>query len=292
VWALGVMIYEMIVGKRPFARPRPAEEAAAALLGSCPRLAAADRRAGDELAKLVARCFALDPAARPTAAELARAIDAMIDWTDAISDERAAAVADPASYQARIAAFRVGRVERIAREALDAGQPFEALTSCDRGLAYAPEHAGLLALVAAAEVATAHRAPAPIARTPVRRPISRRWLIGIGAVLGGLVIVGVLMRDTTSTPPTNPATSSDPWGDGAGPPSAAAPTGTVKLIPSESDRAMMKDFVSLFGRAMNSSDAHAASKSKAPTEEDKAMMRDMLSLFGRAMDHPDAKPAR
>ena len=38
VWALGVMLYEWIVGKRPFARARPAEEAAAMLVGVYARL--------------------------------------------------------------------------------------------------------------------------------------------------------------------------------------------------------------------------------------------------------------
>src|SRR4029077_12903712 len=34
VWALGVMIYEWIAGKRPFQRARPTEEAAAVVLGA------------------------------------------------------------------------------------------------------------------------------------------------------------------------------------------------------------------------------------------------------------------
>ena len=135
VWALGVILYEMIAGKRPFSRARPAEEAAAALLGSCPRLTAADRRASEELADLVARCLALDPARRPSAAELATAIDALIDWTDDVIGERAAAVADPVEYQARVAPFRTRRVERLAREAIEGGAPFAALAHCDRGLA-------------------------------------------------------------------------------------------------------------------------------------------------------------
>lgn len=155
VWALGVMIYEWVAGKRPFQRARPAEEAAAMLLGQFPRLTAADRRCDEALADLVARCLAADPAKRPTAVELAQAIDAMIDWTDAPASERAAVIADPVGYQARVAPFRVRRLERLAREAIDAGKPFAAIAYCDRGLAYAPEHAGLLALVAEAEAATA-----------------------------------------------------------------------------------------------------------------------------------------
>ncbi|HEY5921324.1 MAG TPA: protein kinase [Kofleriaceae bacterium] len=161
VWALGVMLYEWIAGKRPFSRVRPAEEAAAMLLGQFPKLTAADRRCDDELADLVARCLANDPAKRPTVAELTATIAAQIDWTDDVASERAAAIADPMAYQARIAPFRVRRLERLAREAIDAGKPFAALAYCDRGLAYAPDHAQLLELVAAAEAATAKSKPPP-----------------------------------------------------------------------------------------------------------------------------------
>ena len=184
VFALGILIYEWIAGKRPFARARPAEEAAAMLLGTHPRLTAADRRTDDDLAELVARCLAVDPSHRPSAAELAAAIDAMIDWTDAPTTERAAVVADPAGYQARIVQFRTRRVERLAREALVAGKPFVALAQCDRGLAYAPDHAALLALVAEAEAATARERPptagvqlAPRPKSPseqVTAPLRRR----------------------------------------------------------------------------------------------------------------------
>jgi serine/threonine protein kinase len=171
IWALGVMLYEQIAGKRPFARARAAEEAAAMLLGQFPRLTAADRRCDEELADLVARCLASDPEQRPAAIELAAAVRAMIDWTDVpatAAAERAAVFADAAAYQARVAPFRVRRLERLAREALAAGKSFAALAYCDRGLAYAPDHAALLALVADAEAATAR--PRPTAPVIERSP--------------------------------------------------------------------------------------------------------------------------
>ncbi|MEO8701111.1 MAG: protein kinase [Kofleriaceae bacterium] len=305
VWALGVMLYEMIAGKRPFSRTRPAEEAAAALLGNCPRLAAADRRAGDELSRLVARCLTTDAAARPTTAELATTIDAMIDWTAAIADERAAVVAAPTAYQARVAAFRIGRIERLAREAIDAGKPFEALTACDRGLAYEPAHAGLLALVAAAESATVPSGeiqPAsgsvPVAHAPTAAsPIARRRLVWLAAAaLAVVVIVGVSVRMFASEPGADAPAAPDPWGDradaaGAVPARAPSPAEQKQASDKAADNiGMVKDFVSLFGRAMASSDHHEATKSKVATEDDKQIMRDMLKLFGRVAEHPDAKP--
>jgi hypothetical protein len=264
VWSLGVMLYELVAGKRPFARARPAEEAAAALVGACPKLTAADRRASDELAALVARCLTLDPAARPTAAELASAIDAMIDWTDDIATDRAAVVADPVGYVARVAPFRMRRFERLAREAIEAGAPFAALAHCDRGLAYAPDHPALLAAVAAAEAATAK----PHSR-------SRMWLWGAIAI-AGVAAIGIGVRLLGSPPQP----STDPW---TRPPDPAevAKVKPAKLVPEEKDIKLMKDFVGVFGRAVK----HPPRDPKAPmTEEDRALATDMIGVFGEALD--------
>jgi hypothetical protein len=289
VWALGAMVYEVVAGKRPFSRARPSEEAAAALLGTCARLSAADRRSGEELASVLAPCFALDPAQRPSAAALAAALDALIDWTDDFAGERAAAVADPAGYQARVAPFRVRRAERSAREAIAAGKPFAALAACDRGLAYAPDHASLLGIVAEAEAATAKRAPvsaaaeiafAKTAISPAKvdsdkhpaasasitvksspRAARLRWIaIGaLGIALGSLITYKVIPDHREPAPPPAAAvapddvappqqenTSGDPWG---------GPTrnhdGTARQRKEHDENmALARDFLSLFGRAI------------------------------------------
>ncbi len=260
VWALGVMIYEWIAKVRPFARARPTEEAAAMLLGTCPRLSAADRRTGDELAELIARCLAVDPARRPSAAELVTAIEGMIDWTDAIAVERAAMVTDPIGYQARVAPFRVRRLERLAREALDAGKPFVALTWCDRGLAYAPDHPELLALVARAEEATApatarHElavdqgtAPTVRAQLPARR--RRRWLwpvvAAIGIAVGGLAVYLIVpARTQVAAPP-------DPWNISR----KNEPPGPPVQLFEDKDRALAHDFLSAFRTVVTTIETH------------------------------------
>jgi hypothetical protein len=302
VWALGVMIYEWIAGRRPFARPRPSEEAAAALIATCPKLTAADRRADEPLAALVARCLAPDPASRPTARALATELAAMIDWAqvpprggaarpvdgteapaapsqvDALATERAAVIADPIGYQARVAPLRVRRLERLAREALDAGRPFAALALCDRGLAYAPDHAGLSALVTEVEAATAVAAPRPVegpevvpvpaapavttggsraavpavASTgmPARR---KRWLIGAAAVIGAAgfaFLIVVLVRQDHPK-------KEDPW----------APTVTTTTTTGASDdntregMAVAKGMLNLFDRVITADERkHAAAK--------------------------------
>jgi hypothetical protein len=252
VWALGVMIYEWIAGKRPFQRARANEEAAAILLAQSPRLSAADRRASDKLADLIARCLELDPARRPTAATLGEALDAMIDWTDDGGGERAAVVADPAGYQARIAPFRLRRVERVAREQLAANKPFAALAECDRGLAYAPDHAPLLELVASAEAATAKSSPAappPLTHTPGKRG-RWRWLAGsTGGVVVGALAVYLLVPGSKGA---------DPWAGASqsAPPPPSQPASQL----SDSDRALAHEAFSVMGAAIQMVKNHPADK--------------------------------
>ncbi len=246
VWALGVMLYEWIAGKRPFARPRASEEAAAALVGVYAPLASVDRRATEELSALVAACLAIDPQRRPSASEVAVRLASVIDWTDRVVVERAAVIADPGSYGARVAPFRVRRLERVARDALAAGEPFAALAACDRALAYAPDDRDVIALVAAAEQASA-RPPAPReVTTPSdagpRAPVSRwprRWIIAGSAAL---VLVGVLVWWATRASPT------DPWAGGSTTPSRNEAAASRA---ADDDRALMHEFVSLFRTAID-----------------------------------------
>jgi tetratricopeptide (TPR) repeat protein len=298
VWALGVMVYEWIAGKRPFQRARPAEEAAAMLLGQFSRLTAADRRADDALAELVARCLRTEPAERPTAAELANAIDAMIDWTDDVASERAAVIADPAGYQARVASFRVRRMERLAREAIDAGKPFAALAYCDRGLAYAPDHAQLLALVAEAEKATAGARPPP--NTPAHLVVTAPARPSALASGDGA---------TASNAGASPTTSSTISSDNAVRTSSRAPiAGAAASQPARTRRAkwpyLVGALVVLWFAAIA---IYVVVPDRAPPEpapapslqvetssmdpQDRALANGIVNLFGRALDRmPDHTP--
>ena len=153
IWALGVMLYELVAGKRPFARTRASEEAAAALVGSYAPLDAVDPRCAPELTKLVAQALDRAPLSRPTAAVFAQELHGGIDWIDAADHtrERAAIALAPADYAGRVSPFRVRREKRLAREAIAAARPFQALAHVDRALAYAPNDPELLALADEAE---------------------------------------------------------------------------------------------------------------------------------------------
>ncbi len=170
VWAVGVMLYELIAGKRPFARGRISEEAAAALVGAYAPLDAVDARCPPDLVQLVAQCLDRAPGARPDAARLAAELAALLDWAVAADwpRERAAIVHAPGEYVARVAPFRIRREKRLAREAIAAGKPFQALAHVDRALAYAPNDPELLALADEAE-SKSSRNPTP---TPDRAPAS------------------------------------------------------------------------------------------------------------------------
>ncbi|HEY5938421.1 MAG TPA: serine/threonine-protein kinase, partial [Kofleriaceae bacterium] len=253
VWALGVMLYECIAGKRPFARGRPTEEVAATLLGTFAPLCAADRRVDEPLGELVGRCLAIDPAKRPTASELASALADMIDWLEDGADRRAecaAVVADPLAYQARVAPFRVRRVEREAREAIAGGKPFAALTHCDRGLAYTPEHPPLVALIAEAEAATAEKpsavGPIAFARSAVRTRKGKLVVGAIAAIVVALIVVVIVVPDRKPAPTR---LANDPWDTPVAPLSPTERAADRKA--DEQKLETIKGMVGLFGRAMD-----------------------------------------
>ncbi|MBL9012608.1 MAG: protein kinase [Myxococcales bacterium] len=197
VWALAVMLYELIAGKRPFARTRASEEAAAALVGSYAPLDAVDPRCAPELARLVAQSLDRAPLARPAVAVFAAELRGAIDWIDDADRqrERAAIANAPAEYVKRVAPFRVRREKRLAREAIAAARPFQALAHVDRALAYAPTDPELLSLADEAEAKSSRSgAPAP-ATTSVTPSVEVATPVEVKrrrSALGPMIAVAVL----------------------------------------------------------------------------------------------------
>lgn len=214
IWALGVMLYELVAGKRPFARTRASEEAAAALVGSYAPLDAVDPRCAPELTKLVAQALDRAPLSRPTAAVFAEELLGAIDWIDRADHtrERAAIALAPAEYAKRVSPFRVRREKRLAREAIAAARPFQALAHVDRALAYAPNDPELLSLADEAEsrssriaaptqevsgdvVRSAPAAPALELTKPPPRSIVPMVGAAVGGAIFAIVVTWFALRD-------------------------------------------------------------------------------------------------
>jgi hypothetical protein len=179
--------------------------------------------------------------------------------------------------------FRIRRLEREAREALAAGAPFQALALCDRGLAYDPDHAGLLAVVAEAETSTAR---------PALRP-RRRWIAAAMAVAVAAVLAVVALRLRSPSSDGAPA-GDDPWATTSTTPTAMPKptvTTTVTTGITEDDRALVGDFLSVFGRAVDAGEQAkaAGSGSNGKAQMDPALARDMLGLFGKVLRAADKK---
>jgi Protein kinase domain len=144
VFAIGVMLYEWICGKRPFARARANEEVAATLAGRFTSVAQIDRRCSTLLNDLITACLSSEKSTRPSAAQLQQKISAELDWidtgaADSVVNEIALVCSDATGYQSRVSRRKMTKIMEQAETAQVANRPFVALALCDRALAYARE---------------------------------------------------------------------------------------------------------------------------------------------------------
>jgi TolB-like protein/Tfp pilus assembly protein PilF len=105
VWALGVVLHEMLTGERPFAGQTPFE-LSSAILNGAPRPLPA--RAPASLLAVVRRCLEKDPAGRyPTAVELQAALEAARSGKQSIRDRMAATLPTRRGRSGRVPAVAI-----------------------------------------------------------------------------------------------------------------------------------------------------------------------------------------
>lgn len=204
VFALGVMLYEWMTGRRPFARARPSEEVNAVLLGRFVPLATVDRRVSKSLAALVDQCLAAQPSARPSAAEVQHGLVQSLQWLGAVEPvelrKRWLTAQEPPVSSAHAAQLLLALAAAAARTE----SAFVAVGLCDRALAYD----GSAPVVAAAQslLAGLGGAPALVAKETAldsargghfTAAVGRRPLASAGSA-NAAVDTGLAVADTTN----------------------------------------------------------------------------------------------
>jgi eukaryotic-like serine/threonine-protein kinase len=181
VFSLGATLYQMVVGRPPFAGKDPFAVIAALVSGDFLRPAQVDARVGPELESVILRCLKRLPAERyadgAAVATALREIAAAAAGT--IGDEGAALRAfhsDHAAFERRIGGPIADAAVDRARACMRRGDLTKALAQINRALAYAPKHRGAEAL---------------LAQLSSRRRWARGATIAAAVLLAGSGIAGV-----------------------------------------------------------------------------------------------------
>ena len=147
VFALGVMLYECLVGHLPFEGKNPAQVLRRVLDGTYPPPDRERPTVGSRWAAIVAGALARDPAERtPSAAELARQIRQELEGLG-VRDPHAEVTAyfsDPQGYVSRSRPLLVERLVARAEARKRAGDSVGAAADYNRALALAPDDLALL----------------------------------------------------------------------------------------------------------------------------------------------------
>ncbi|MCA9604836.1 MAG: protein kinase [Myxococcales bacterium] len=238
VWAFGVVLYELIAGKRPFERPRAGEEVAAILGGSFTPLSQIDRRVGEDLDWLLGVCLASEPRNRPRdgAALLERLRPLTPGAREEAKELRVSVLSDASGFARRTAAKVTEQLRVEARTLIDSGEPLEAIRRLDRALAYDPDDEATLALVehASSGEPLPDRVEAKPAVDTAATPVARRrgpWLAlaGVVALAGIGAAVWLATGDETAPPAAEPEVIADRVED-AGMPDAAPAEAEVEPL--------------------------------------------------------------
>jgi hypothetical protein len=189
IWSVGVILYELVAGRRPFQRPLPGEEVAAILSTQYVPLDQADRRVSESFSSVVHACLSAHPAERPADAaaltsrlkELARS-----EGPAHPENDLAYLLARPRDYVEARACSRCSELRQKAVSAIQTGDSFHAFEAIDRALAYCPGERDLQELI---EHASALAAPVTDEeKKKTRRRMSSRLWTWAAAVLSLLAV--------------------------------------------------------------------------------------------------------
>ncbi|HSZ82612.1 MAG TPA: serine/threonine-protein kinase [Polyangia bacterium] len=153
VFSLGATLYQMVVGRPPFAGKDPFAVIAALVSGDFLRPAQVDARVGPELEGVILRCLERLPAERyADGAAVAAALREIAAASAGVLGEEGAALrafhADQRAFERRIGGPIADAAVERARACMRRAELTKALAQINRALAYAPNHRGAEALLA------------------------------------------------------------------------------------------------------------------------------------------------
>jgi serine/threonine-protein kinase len=154
LFSLGTILYWLATGALPFAAPNPTATLRRVIEGSYRDPREASPLVSDELAAVVARALAADPAARtPTAEALREDLDAALaaSGLDDPEGELATFLADPRAYKAALPGRLVASALARGEAALAAGETARGMKLMNRVLSLEPDNTRVLARLVSIE---------------------------------------------------------------------------------------------------------------------------------------------
>jgi hypothetical protein len=189
VFSLGVMLYQMVVGRPPFGGKDPLTVISALVAGEFLRPAQIDAHVGPELEGVILRCLKRLPIERFADGDAAGAALRALAATSAgvLGDEGAALRAfhdDHATFERRIGGPIADAAVERARACMRRAELTKALAHINRALAYAPKHRSAEAL---------------LARLSSRRRWARAVAVVATVLLAGGAAAGLRARQRAAT---------------------------------------------------------------------------------------------
>ncbi len=151
VFALGVLLYECMVGKLPFDGANPAQVLRRVLEGTFVAAERARPTVGAELSRILTRALEHEPKDRyASAAELAAALGAEVERLgfSNLQDELTPYLLDAESYQRSYEERITHRLMELGQRAREQGEVARAASALNRALAFRPDDPELIAAVA------------------------------------------------------------------------------------------------------------------------------------------------